>query len=195
MEYLKVSSMDELKAVYEKESKISEANIEKYLISNLDLLGENLILIGHQYRTPIGIIDILCKDREENYIVIELKGHKCSDKIVGQIQRYLVWVEKNLAGENNVSGIIFIKTLDPKIETSIKGSRFPIKIKTHNNVFPFLTLEKKNKVHEIRKVQEIVNSLMISIPDIYVKVLKIKKGDNLKLSLEKNNKIIIEKLI
>lgn len=48
---------------------------------------------------------------------------------------------------------------------------------------------------EIRKVQKIGNSLMISIPDIYVKILKIKKGDNLNLSLQKNNKIIIEKLI
>ena len=47
---------------------------------------------------------------------------------------------------------------------------------------------------EIRKVQVIGNSLMISIPDIYVKILKIKKGDNLKLSLQ-NKKIIIEKLI
>lgn len=47
---------------------------------------------------------------------------------------------------------------------------------------------------EIRKVQKIGNSLMISIPDIYVKILKFKKGDNLNLSL-KNNKIIIEKLI
>ena len=47
---------------------------------------------------------------------------------------------------------------------------------------------------EIRKVQVIGNSLMISIPDIYVKILKIKKGDNLKLSLQ-NKKIIIVKLI
>jgi len=36
---------------------------------------------------------------------------------------------------------------------------------------------------------------MITIPDIYVKILKIKKGDNLKFSLHENSKIIIEKLI
>jgi len=48
---------------------------------------------------------------------------------------------------------------------------------------------------EIRKIQEIGNSLMITIPDIYVKILEFKKGDNLKFSLQENNKIIIEKLI
>ena len=62
---------------------------------------------GVEYNTnQVGVIDILCKDNNGDFVVIELKKEKSSDKVVGQILRYMGWVKENLAQDKDVRGII-----------------------------------------------------------------------------------------
>ena len=70
---------------------------------------------SQQYRTDIGIIDILAKDKATgSYVVIELKRNQSSDDTVGQVLRYMGWVTENLK-EKNVRGIIVAGTYDEKL--------------------------------------------------------------------------------
>ncbi len=61
-------------------------DLENYIISNLEEIEEGLRFIENQYDTKtVGLIDILCKDKDNNYVVIELKKGRASDKVIGQI--------------------------------------------------------------------------------------------------------------
>jgi len=106
-----------------------EIEIEKGIISNPEILEEELELIGKQYPTSVGYIDILYKDKNENFVVIEVKRGTGSYNVVGQIQKYMAWVNENLAKDKQVRGIIVVKECDKGLEYAIEGSKFPIEIK------------------------------------------------------------------
>lgn len=110
-------------------SEVLESEIEASIISNPEILEEGLELVGNQYPTSVGYIDILCKDKNGNFVVVELKRGTGSYKVVGQIQKYMAWINENLAKDKQVRGIIVVKEYDKELEYAIKGSKFPIEIK------------------------------------------------------------------
>lgn len=101
-----------------------EKQLEEFIIENwnesefgktLELIYEDGFLKSQQYKTDIGIIDILAKDKATgSYVVIELKRNQTSDDTVGQILRYMGWVTENLK-EANVRGIIVSGKYDEKL--------------------------------------------------------------------------------
>jgi len=110
-------------------SEISKYEIEASIVSNPEILEEGLELIGNQYQTPVGRIDVLCRDKNQNFVVVELKKDMGSYNVVGQIQKYMAWINENLAEGKQVRGIIVVKKYDKDLEYAVKGSKFPIKIK------------------------------------------------------------------
>lgn len=101
-----------------------EQQLEDFIIENwektefgkkYDLIIEEGVLKSQQYRTPIGNIDILAKDKiSKDYVVIELKRNQTSDDTVGQVTRYMGWVQDNLKNEG-VKGIIVSGKYDEKL--------------------------------------------------------------------------------
>jgi len=80
-----------------------ERLLEDLLEKNLEHIEAGLKLFydkgcnpGRQYRTDIGIIDLLCIDKDGKFVVLELKKEKGSDKTIGQITKYMGWVKANL---------------------------------------------------------------------------------------------------
>ncbi len=54
--------------------------------------------VGNQYPTDVGRIDILAQHRTEpKLLVVELKRNQSTDQTVGQVLRYMGWVQKHLA--------------------------------------------------------------------------------------------------
>ncbi len=106
-----------------------EKQLEDFIIHNWEKteLGKrfNLIieegeLISQQYRTDIGPIDILAKDKKtDSFVVIELKKNQTSDDTVGQLTRYMGWIMKN-KNDKNVKGVIIAAEFDKKLEYAIK---------------------------------------------------------------------------
>ena len=80
-----------------------------------NLIYEDGELKSQQYNTDIGKIDILAKDKNDNsYVVIELKRNQTSDDTVGQITRYMGWIEEKLK-DSNVKGIIVAGKYDERL--------------------------------------------------------------------------------
>ncbi len=71
----------------------SEATLEEYLERDPSLLGQRLLVIGRQVRTPYGkIIDLLAMDVEGALHVLELKRDKTPRDVVAQVLDYGSWV-------------------------------------------------------------------------------------------------------
>lgn len=90
-----------------------EYDMENALVNNLEQLEKGLRLYrdgnvtGQQFDTKeAGIIDLLAIDAHENLVVVELKAEDADRQVCGQIQAYMGWVKKNLAGGKKVRGII-----------------------------------------------------------------------------------------
>jgi len=106
-----------------------EKQLEDFLIRNWEntelgkrysLIIEEGVLISQQYRTDIGSIDILVKDKASNsFVVIELKRNQTSDDTVGQIARYMGWISEKKQ-DKNVKGIIIANSYDKKLSYALK---------------------------------------------------------------------------
>ena len=107
-----------------------EKHLEDFLVQNwkqtefgknYDIYTEENELVGQQYPTDTGDIDILAisKDKKE-LLVVELKKGRASDAVVGQIQRYMGFVIEELAEENQiVKGAIVAFEDDIKIKREL----------------------------------------------------------------------------
>lgn len=109
-----------------------ENHLEDFLVKNWEHteLGRKYELIeedgnfSQQYRTEVGNIDLLVRDKEtKQYVVIELKKGQTSDATVGQVARYMGWVRKNRANGHEVKGIIIARSNDLKLQYALQEVR------------------------------------------------------------------------
>lgn len=108
-----------------------EKHLEDFLIKNWsntplgkthDIFKENGNLIGQQYQTDTGFIDILAisKDKKE-LLVVELKKGRASDAVVGQILTYMGYISSDLAEPDQiVRGCIIALEDDLRIKNALK---------------------------------------------------------------------------
>ncbi|MDD2578069.1 MAG: endonuclease NucS [Candidatus Dojkabacteria bacterium] len=107
-----------------------EEHLEDFLIENwqqvslskkYNIVQEDGELVGKQYPTDTGPIDILAisKDKKE-LLVIELKKGRATDVVIGQIQRYMGYVKEELAeNRQSVKGIVIAYEDDIKLQRAL----------------------------------------------------------------------------
>ena len=107
-----------------------EQHLEEFLIQNwystelglrYNIFENNGEIIGQQYPTDTGRIDILAisKDKKE-ILVIELKKGRASDMVVGQVQRYMGYIKETLAKNDEiVKGMIITSENDLRIKRAV----------------------------------------------------------------------------
>ncbi len=107
------------------EKLFKERLLEEALEKNPAALEKGLRLVdnGRQFPTDVSNIDLLMKDQNCTYIVVELKKGKTEDDVVGQTLRYMGWVRENLSKTKLVKGIIVVAKgeITNKLEMAIKG--------------------------------------------------------------------------
>ena len=91
------------------------------LSKKYDLVTDEGVMVAQQYASDTGTIDILAisKDKKE-YLVIELKKGRTSDVVVGQILRYMGFVNNDLAvnGET-VRGVVIALEDDLRLRNAL----------------------------------------------------------------------------
>lgn len=90
---------------------ILERNLEDFTILQLDAIEPGLHLVRRQFSTPAGRIDLLCKDAEGSYVVVELKRNQGTDQVMGQILRYMGWLKEEYPSKK-VRGIVIVAKKD-----------------------------------------------------------------------------------
>jgi len=90
---------------------IREIDLENYLVNNLQLLGDNVKLIGRQREVTSGRTDIIY-EADGEVIVVELKLNEIGKKVINQIKGYIRDLKKEFKGKN-VRGIILCKGIMP----------------------------------------------------------------------------------
>jgi restriction system protein len=94
-----------------------EKHLEDFLVQNwpqtelgkeYDIYEEDGERVGQQYLTDTGSIDILAISKDKNRLmVVELKKGRASDAVVGQVLRYMGYVQEELAeADQTVRGAI-----------------------------------------------------------------------------------------
>ncbi len=86
-----------------------------------DIYEEDGELIGQQYLSDTGPLDILAISKDkQTLLVIELKKGRASDSVVGQIQRYMGYVQDTLLDETQrVKGVIIALEDDIRIRRAL----------------------------------------------------------------------------
>ncbi|HSH85947.1 MAG TPA: endonuclease NucS domain-containing protein [Methylophilus sp.] len=100
-----------------------EKDLQSFLAKNLMLLEPGLKLYieegitGLEFPVDGRFIDILAIDKDKNLVVVELKVSKGHERVVGQIMRYMAWIEKNLAeAGQKVRGVIVAREISEDIK-------------------------------------------------------------------------------
>jgi len=99
-----------------------ESDLRDFLARNLSILEPGLELFrdgeknGVEYPIPGGRIDILTKNHENQFVVIELKVSQGRNPTIGQLLYYMGWVDKNLPSSKKSRGIIIAKDISDDLK-------------------------------------------------------------------------------
>ena len=107
-----------------------EKHLEDFLVKNweqtdlgreYDIFEEEGERVGQQYATDTGQLDILAISKDKTkLLVVELKKGRASDAVVGQVLRYMGYVQNELAESNQtVSGVIIAQEDDLRIRRAL----------------------------------------------------------------------------
>jgi restriction system protein len=107
-----------------------EKHLEDFLVQNwshtelskeYDIYEEEGECVGQQYATDTGPVDILAVSKDKKrLLVVELKKGRASDVVVGQVLRYMGYVQEELAEEGqSVHGVIIALEDDQRIRRAL----------------------------------------------------------------------------
>lgn len=107
-----------------------EKHLEDFLVANwaqtelgraYDIVTDEGEIIGQQYPSDTGPIDILAIAKDQShYLVVELKRGRASDSVVGQVQRYMGYVAGELVNEGQgVRGCIIALEDDLRLRRAL----------------------------------------------------------------------------
>lgn len=99
-------------------------NIESILVNGrrlrlyVDPTGKD----GVEFRTDVGLIDILAVDKASNaFVVFELKRGRTPDYVIGQIARYMGWLKSTIGKDAEVRGVIVAKQIAQNLRYAVRA--------------------------------------------------------------------------
>jgi len=103
--------------------KLIERNFDNiFSYHNLKLYDNDPDQNGFQYNTKVGRIDFLCIDKNtDDIVVIELKTGKVTEGAIGQVMKYMGFIQEEILSEGHkVRGILLGEDLDDKARYALK---------------------------------------------------------------------------
>lgn len=92
-----------------------EAHLQKLLAEHVELLGPGYTLVRREYMTPIGPVDLLCRDASGRSVAVEIKRRGEIDG-VEQLTRYLELLNRDTLLAP-VSGVFAAQQIKPQART------------------------------------------------------------------------------
>ena len=103
----------------------AEADLRDFLASNLEIIEPELRLYtkdnqeGIEYPVESGRIDILAIDKDNKFVIIELKLSRGRNKALGQLLYYMGWVDENL-GNKPCRGLIIAREISHELRMAVR---------------------------------------------------------------------------
>ena len=103
----------------------AESDLRDFLAKNPTSIEAGLSVYSRENQSGIefpienGFIDILAKDRDGRFVVIELKVGRGRNKTIGQLLYYMGWIDKNL-GNGPCRGVIIAKEISDDLELAVR---------------------------------------------------------------------------
>jgi hypothetical protein len=126
-----IESMREERDIESESEFALEAHLEEFIDQNWAKInfGQKLVRFtteeqsGRQYPAGQWSIDFLCTDADTgDLVVVELKRGRTSDTTVGQILRYIGWVQENIAEPGqHTRGIIIASGVDDALRLAVRN--------------------------------------------------------------------------
>ena len=110
---------------------ILEKGLEEAIKPNLKKLGLRLAgkSIQQQFSMGVGVgrSDLICLDENDDFTVLELKRGMSSDQAIGQVLRYVGWVQENIATKGQkVHGCIVTGDYDEQLRLAASAAKIRI---------------------------------------------------------------------
>jgi len=105
-----------------------EKDLQNFLAKNMELIEPGMRLYedegfrGIEFPAGSRRIDLLAVDSEDRLVAIELKASRAYDRVVGQVARYMGWVQQNMDTEKQVRGIIIAHTISDDLRLAVSIS-------------------------------------------------------------------------
>jgi len=109
---------------------VYEKDLQNFLAKNMSIIEPGLRLYEDEENDKSGLeypadkkrIDILALDKNDNFVVIELKVSRGYEKVVGQLLWYKNWIKRNMAENGqNIRGIIICKEITDDLLLACDG--------------------------------------------------------------------------
>lgn len=102
-----------------------ESHLRDYLARNLSRIADFGVPLtvytsedgrdGVEFQTDVGPIDILATSSTGDFYVFELKLGRGADAALGQILRYMGWVDRHLSNHHKVFGVVLAADISEKL--------------------------------------------------------------------------------
>lgn len=89
-----------------------EVDIHESIEEDPEIVEESLKVVERERETPAGFIDVFARDKEENYVVIEVKRNPDYNTVL-QLQRYVEEIEEEFSGD--IRGILVAPKMTDKV--------------------------------------------------------------------------------
>lgn len=106
-----------------------ERDLQNFLTKNLHLIESGLKVYdddgisGIEFPAGGRRIDILAVGSDGKFVVIELKVSRGYDRVIGQILRYMSWIDANMGSDQPSRGIIVAKEITPDLKLAASRIR------------------------------------------------------------------------
>lgn len=111
---------------------VLESGLEEAVKANLQQLRLRLADESIQQQCNLGIgvgrTDLICLDKQDDFVVLELKAVHSSDLVVGQLLRYMGYIRENWAEKagKKVRGIILTPSYDEQLRLAAKEANIQV---------------------------------------------------------------------
>ncbi len=96
-----------------------EKDLQVYLSNRLTDIEEGLTLVSREYKTEAGLIDLLCKDKNGDYLIIETKAGVGKDGALGQLLGY-IGALKDTGIRENIRGMLVASGFEQRVVYACK---------------------------------------------------------------------------
>jgi len=129
---------------------MKEKELEDKLVKNLNKIESGLSLIERQKRVSGGVIDLFCKDKNDNYVIVEIK-RKPHTNVVGQLAKYNMSLVKGGLKKRKLRTILVAQDLSKTVKMVCEYFNFEIK-----NVYREKIENKKDDRYGVPSTEELI---------------------------------------